>query len=217
MLLFCDNVYNLTKQEYETLFLAMPLDRKKKILKYVKQEDRILSVTAYSLFKYAMHLIGKSSTNMEIEVNPYGKPYIKNNDIYFNISHTENAVACAIGFSEVGVDIQKNVTGYEKIMKWVCSPLERERILRESSPIQYFTKLWTLKESYVKCIGTGIWDDITRIDFSDFYAEHGLVQGYYFNCKCENDYCVSVCSKEKKVEIQKVTVSDIVQYERSEG
>ena len=208
MLIFCDNVYDLNKGEYEFFYSLMPSYRKKKISRYAKYEDRVLGVTSYALLKYVMHLMGIPEG--DIEMGPYGKPYFKGNPVYFNISHTSNAIACAVEPSEVGVDIQNNIREYERIAKRVCTPSEIEKIRSDALPIQYFTKLWTLKESYVKCIGTGIWDHISQIDFSTFDTDLGELHGYYFTCKRTEDYCLSVCSKNGKAAIQKIGVEDIL-------
>lgn len=208
MVLFCDDVYDVDQEGYELLFSLMPFYRKKRISRYAKYEDRVLGVASYALLKYVMYLLGIPEG--DIEIGTYGKPYFKGKHVYFNISHTSNAIACAVESSEVGVDIQNNIREYERIIKRVCTPSEIEKIRSDALPIQYFTKLWTLKESYVKCIGTGIWDSISQIDFSTFDTEWGRLHGYYFTCKSTEEYCLSVCSKNGKVDIQKIGVGDIL-------
>lgn len=208
MVLFCDDVYDVDQEGYELLFSLMPFYRKKKISRYAKYEDRVLGVASYALLKYVMYLLGIPEG--DIEIGTYGKPYFKGKHVYFNISHTSNAIACAVESSEVGVDIQNNIREYERIIKRVCAPSEIEKIRSDALPIQYFTKLWTLKESYVKCIGTGIWDSISQIDFSTFDTECGRLHGYYFTCKSTEEYCLSVCSKDGKADIQKIGVGDIL-------
>lgn len=44
----------------------------------------------------------------EIAYNSQGKPYfLSNREIFFNISHSSNYVACVIGDRPVGIDIEK--------------------------------------------------------------------------------------------------------------
>lgn len=217
MLLFCDDVYDVDQEGYELLFSLMPFYRKEKVSKYVKYEDRLLGVVSYALFRHSMYLMGISNEDLAIEMNPYGKPYIKGKPVFFNISHTSNAVACAVNCSEVGVDVQRNIVTYERIMKRVCTPFEIEKIKMSSSPIHYFTKLWTLKESYVKCLGTGIWDNISHIDFSTFDTEWGELHGYYFTCKSSKDYCISVCSQDREEELQRIRVNELLKCITEEG
>lgn len=44
---------------------------------------------------------------------------------------------------------------------------EIEKILHAENPAVQFTKFWSLKESYCKCIGMGIDSYIKAIDFSN--------------------------------------------------
>jgi len=62
--------------------------------------------------------------------NAYGKPFIRDVPLYSNISHAGEWVVCAISDYEVGIDIE-------------C--------IKE---IDY--DMWTLKESYIKWLGTGL-------------------------------------------------------------
>lgn len=209
MLFYCDNVYNITNFEYYKLLSSMPSKRKEKILRYIKHEDRVLSVVSYALFKYATHLMGLSWSENDIETNQYGKPFIRGNRFYFNISHTANAVACAIELTDIGVDIQEKIVEYDGLIERVCTTYEMKRILCSKCPEQQFTKFWTLKESFVKCIGTGIWDDISHLDFSAFEADTGKMYGYHFLCESAEDYCFSVCSAVEQA-IRKVPLEDIL-------
>ena len=45
-------------------------------------------------------------TNAEIDYNEHGKPYLKNNELYFNISHDKNTTALVTSDKEIGVDLQ---------------------------------------------------------------------------------------------------------------
>lgn len=209
MLYYCDNVYDITNFEYYKLLSSMPAKRNEKILRYIKYEDRVLSVTSYALFKYATHLMGLSWSENDIETNQYGKPFIRGNNFCFNISHTANAVACAIEFTDIGVDIQERILEYDSLIDRVCTTYEKKKIIGSMCPDQQFTKFWTLKESFVKCIGTGIWDDISHLDFSAFGADAGKMYGYYFLCKSTDNYCFSVCSAVEQA-IRKVSLEDML-------
>ncbi len=218
MLLYCDKVYAISEEEYQLLYQLLPLSRREKIDRYRKKEDKILGVTSYALLRYTLYLLGMSYDMSELATNKNGKPYIKGNPFYFNMSHTKDAVACAVEWSEVGVDIQRRVTEYEKVCRRVCAALEMEKLKMSDAPAEYFTRLWALKESYVKCIGTGIWDNISDLDFADFAGERYSCRGYYFTVKSENDYCVSACSSEGYVEIKKVTIQEVLcEHQKSLG
>ena len=54
----------------------------------------------------------------EIAYNSQGKPYfLSNREIFFNISHSSNYVACVIGDRPVGIDIEKARKGRQNLAK----------------------------------------------------------------------------------------------------
>ena len=87
----------------------------------------------------------------EIIYNSYGKPYLKNNELYFNISHSYEYTVLVISNKEVGVDIEK-VTIRPKVMEKVFDEDEKKLIKSDED----FTIMWVKKESYVKYLGIGL-------------------------------------------------------------
>lgn len=105
------------------------------------------------------------------------KPYLSNSSsFYFNISHTNAAVAVAISSKPVGIDIEliKNVDENDlkefkalKIAKKMFLPHEFEYIIEQPHKTgERFYEIWTKKEAYAKYIGTGIFgkENIMRFD-----------------------------------------------------
>ena len=95
----------------------------------------------------------------EIIYNEYGKPYIKNNSLYFNISHSGIYTVLVIASSEVGVDIEK-ITMHENVIDKVCTNDEKKLIKNADD----FTKMWVKKESYVKFLGVGLAYGLKNVD-----------------------------------------------------
>lgn len=106
--------------------------------------------------------------------NENGKPYLLNNPLYFNLSHTKDAFAIAFSDREVGIDI------------------EGERKISERLKDKYFTKrekeeneisVWTKKEAIIKLIGTGI-KDISKADTieNDFFIFTKEKENYKISC-----------------------------------
>ncbi|MBV8472878.1 MAG: 4'-phosphopantetheinyl transferase superfamily protein [Hyphomicrobiales bacterium] len=97
--------------------------------------------------------------------NPYGRPFIDQSlgvtDLHFSLSHTEGLVACAVGaFPELGVDVElrdRNLSVAE-LAPTVLAPQEIARLRAEpdSQANEFFFRLWTLKEAYVKARGMGL-------------------------------------------------------------
>ena len=78
-----------------------------------------------------------------------GKPYVKGGKIHFNLSHSKNMTALAVGKKQVGFDCE-SLTG--KARPAVLSKFsERERAEIHSTADFYVH--WTARESYVKYLG----------------------------------------------------------------
>lgn len=87
----------------------------------------------------------------DIFYNEYGKPFLKDNKMYFNISHCQEYTVIVVADKEVGVDIQK-ITYRKKIINRIFTPEEKNYLKTAKD----FTKMWVKKESYVKYLGKGL-------------------------------------------------------------
>lgn len=93
----------------------------------------------------------------ELSRNEHGKPYFTHHpDWHFNLSHTRDYIACALGSAPVGVDIQVLRSPSAALVSRVCSAPEQAWLNKQPCTAQGFTALWALKESYVKYTGEGI-------------------------------------------------------------
>ena len=106
-----------------------------------------------------------------LSVPDSGKPYLSGYpEIRFNITHCAGLAACAFDSEEVGVDAE--MPGYfpEILIKRALSPAEKqllsERGITEDLRNEWFYRLWTLKEAYVKRSGIGVDTDLTAFGFS---------------------------------------------------
>jgi len=100
------------------------------------------------------------------------KPYLKNIDhIHFNITHSGDWVVCAFSNKPVGVDVEKVRKINLNIARRFFS--EKETAILFSLPhkqqFEFFFDLWTLKESYLKALGTGLTKSLSSftVEFSD--------------------------------------------------
>lgn len=142
--------------------------RKEKILRYRNHSSRQQSLMAYQLLQKALLEEYNISTPPIFEEIENGKPIIKNHEhIHFNISHCQNAVACAISDSPIGIDIEKVPDNLnESLINYIFNDYEKYIINKHKlqdnvygidiTPNMMFTKLWTMKESTVKLSGRGL-------------------------------------------------------------
>ena len=155
----------------------------------------------------------------------YGKPYIQVNDerqiIHFNLSHSGSWAICSTGPVENGCDVEQireKTAGIaehffpEEEQKWInqgnTDEMRRQR----------FTRLWTLRESYIKATGRGMYEDLKSflirpeegqvLLFSSENHVGGLKRNlvpadYYFKeYEIEEGYCCAACSMEDAFEDQ---------------
>jgi 4'-phosphopantetheinyl transferase len=87
----------------------------------------------------------------------------------FNISHTGRTIAVALNRrGNIGVDIETRSRGLrdEDLIKRVCHPQEARWIARYGAPdqTQEFLRCWVRKEAVLKAWGTGLVDDLHKIN-----------------------------------------------------
>ena len=180
-------------------------ERLNKINRCAKHDDKIRSLAAGLLLEKALDDIGISER--EIRIGDNGKPYLANGAIFFNLSHSGERVMCAVSDMEVGCDVQKIGTTSLKIADRFFSASERQllnSIEDESAKINMFYRLWTLKESYIKAVGTGLKTSLKS--FSVTAQEN--VNGYYFKEYYINDgYAYAVCGQSSNIDNLAVRVT----------
>jgi len=139
-----------------------------------------------------------------IERTKNGKPYFKNSDVCFSISHSDDLWICAVGNVQVGIDIQfiKSVNA-SVIAKRLF--MEDEISYVEENGEEGFFEIWVRKEAYVKYKGTGFakegFDTFSVLDSKKQMSEI-IGEGEHAACVteleiAENSKCV-ICSKIKE-------------------
>ncbi len=123
-----------------------------------------LSVWGREMLRESLILEGLPS-DTPIERGENGKPFLPfYPTFHFNISHTRSHVALALHSSPIGVDIEPLRVYKEDLVCRFFHP--KEATFLESLPNQErneaFTRLWTLKEAFVKHSGTGIANTFNR-------------------------------------------------------
>jgi 4'-phosphopantetheinyl transferase len=90
---------------------------------------------------------------------PHGKPLlVGQDDLFFNVSHSGDMVVAAFSEYDLGVDIERHGRARLEVANRFFHPAEQEmiRAAAEVDRARLFADLWTIKESYVKYLGTGI-------------------------------------------------------------
>lgn len=154
---------------------------------YLHREGRLL--LAESLKKY----YGIAFSEDMLTFGEKGKPYISG--AYFNISHSDGAIALALSDKENGCDCERIRPPSDGVMRRCFSPDEEEYVRRGDNMPLRFTMIWTLKEAYSKLVGQGI----SALRDAVFDIEHNTA---LFDSDCDfyqyiiNDtYAVVFCEK----------------------
>jgi len=162
--------------------------RLNKALKYKKENDRLLSIGA-------SYLIKKYTNNSFVYYNKYHKPIV--NDIYFNVSHSNEYVVFIKSDYECGIDIEKIEDVSNDLIKFSF-----DKDIKTSHEFFYY---WTLKEAISKAYGSGLSDvDIKKIP-SDIGINQYMNKTYYLNNIKFKDYYIGVAinsSEEFNINIQ---------------
>lgn len=132
----------------------------------------------------------------------YGKPFLAEHlEIHYNLSHGDGIAACIVGEKECGIDCERVRTYHANVVKRVFSDTEKAFIesADESEKDLIFFRLWTLKESYIKAIGTGLSYPLVKAEFildGDVISVHP--EGFRFRQYIlqNGKFVVSVCEKE---------------------
>lgn len=91
--------------------------------------------------------------------NRYGKPYLTDMpELYVNWSHSGTWVICVLSDREAGIDLQETrKEPKESLIRRVLQPKEQDYYAQvpEADRHRLFYEYWTVKESYLKALGTG--------------------------------------------------------------
>ncbi len=144
---------------------------------------------------------------------PHGKPYLKGNPFYFNLSHSGGIVACAVQTREVGLDVEKKREFSQRLKERICTPAEYLLVSSGSRENENLTQLWTMKESYMKYTGLGFAQGILSTEFRMLGKTPELCSGRAnFVCAEFEDAFFTLCTAEPvPLEIMEVRFEDVLE------
>ena len=163
MKIYSRNISEIVDSDIAAWFNMMSNERKETVRRLKNLRKQKSKIVADNLCRNAISdFCGISPDKIEFGTTENGKPFATGIDIHFNISHSGDMVVCAISEKEIGIDIEEireiNPRASEK---FAC---EKECDYINSHKNGFF-EIWTLKEAYFKCIGTGLGADIKNVFF----------------------------------------------------
>lgn len=191
------NIRDLSHEKYIHYYSLMSEEKKRRVDRFRFENDKQRTVAGEMLARQSIsEWCGVPEESIVFEIAEHGKPYAKDLNIEFNISHSADIVVCVVDANPVGVDIEKirpvdlNTAKRifsEKEIQYIfeCSPkIENYNHYLNDAVLQRFFELWTKKETYGKLVGTGI--------FAESNADINLTTWM------ENGYCISVAISANK-------------------
>jgi 4'-phosphopantetheinyl transferase len=125
--------------------------------------DRHSFIAAHALLRSMLSdATGLPTSTWCFVTGPHGKPALapalRDRGLQFNISHTRGWVACAIADVAVGVDVEAVDREAAGQVRSVFSRREVRLLDGQvgESMARTFTRLWTLKEAFIKATGEGM-------------------------------------------------------------
>jgi 4'-phosphopantetheinyl transferase len=169
--------YTVNKQDYlaEQTNPILSVEENEKSKRFIREEHTVDYVCNH---RFVRNVLAAYLDVLPAEINfgvtDLGKPFIKNSNLFFNVSHSKNQALLAISIdAEVGVDIEymKDLQDAITFSNYSFSEQEKAMVFKNQQIDKdvLFT-FWTFKEAYIKATGTGLSVDISKINLSDFYA-----------------------------------------------
>ncbi len=176
--------------------------RKKKADAIKPQKSKCRSIGAGILLKKALTDVGIPKNLWEFKNTEEGRTELADAAelmIDFNLSHSGDRVMCVISDRRVGCDVEE-IKENNKVAKRFFTGTEAELSTDNS---RMFTRIWTLKESFIKTTGEGLSRPLNSFEicFSEDLSEvtgvkgDGIADGTYsfYEWDKGDGYRYSVC------------------------
>lgn len=165
----------------------MDREEKDQFYKYAVPHKRIeFMLGRYIVKTYLGCWLGVPPCEISFTKNKYGKLYLKENlrpekGLYFNLSHTDEVVACGFSSRELGLDVENTADDYFEIMPHVYCRNEMNYIegqLTGEAKNRAFYEIWTKKEAVMKSEGKGF--SMKPLSFSVPPGMEGCVDQFFY-------------------------------------
>ena len=192
---------NVSWSEISGFLGCLDFTRRKSVLKKANDSDKINSLLSKLLLLSEIEKrTGIPRKKLAFTLGAYGKPYLKNSNVFFSLSHTAGAIVAAFcDGEEIGADVErKNRPVNERMYPRVLSDEEQKTV---KSP-EDFLRLWVQKEAFLKRLGVGITRDLRAI------SPETLPDTAALDC---GDYLVGISGKgAKEAAVTEIQLNDLL-------
>ena len=147
----------MKRQLFEQAYAAMPPERRRRVDRLRFPKDRCRSLGAGLLLRRALAEAGVEEA--EFVYGEFGKPRLAANPgVHFNLSHSGDRALCVIGEYRLGCDVERIGRRSAGVAERFFAPEEYDTIMAMPEDVRNatFTRLWALKESFLKATGLGL-------------------------------------------------------------
>ena len=215
----CLNIAEIDSDIYSLLRDSASQERRTRADKFYHLDDSKRCICSEHLLRHSLFESTGHCGAIDIRLNQYGKPYVQSVDgFFYNISHCGLWVILGYGETEIGVDVERIREDNSGIAERFFTPSERTYIdiPDEAERGRRFMQLWTLKESYIKYLGTGLSTglntfsinvpDGTVTDYNGKYTKDLRLKSMLF----DNDYYLSSCSTDNDIIVRTKGLSELL-------
>ena len=150
--------------DLEAVLGEISVQRREQALKFKHELGQRLCVLAYQLLKQCLREEYGITENPAFDYNEHGKPSIVGHpDIFFNMSHCKEAVACVVSDQPVGIDVESLREYKDSLVRYTMNDEEIRKIESSDDSAKTFIRLWTMKEATIKLMGSGISDGMKNV------------------------------------------------------
>lgn len=200
---------------YRRAYRLCPQGRQKKADAYRFDKDKCLCVGAGVILRYAFSEIGEEFDKVSFFCTSSGKP--GSDRACFSLSHSGTWVMCAISKKcELGCDLEKTDRGSLRIAERFFTDSETEWVRQDKNN---FCRIWTLKESVMKCDGRGLGLNGKRFSVTPGENREVIMDGEKADMTTNEipspeGYAAAVCTKENEPGLINVKTISIAEYLR---
>lgn len=145
--------------EFNALLPFVSPERREQIGRFRRREDRMRSLIAELLARWMLaRRLRIAPGEIRFVRNRYGKPLCTSGPVHFNLSHSGDWVVAAVSRGEIGVDVERIDPAMDlSLAAGLFTPAELAWMDQDGDgKRERFFELWTYKESFIKCAGTGL-------------------------------------------------------------
>jgi 4'-phosphopantetheinyl transferase len=137
-------------------------------------DDRDAYIAAHGLLRATLScMAGIAAADLRFRTTESGKsaldPAQALPDLHFSLTHTRGLAACAVGHHALGIDAEAwHVPAPIELAARYFAPVEAQLVAAQAPAERpsTFYRLWTLKEAYLKAIGSGLATPLDNFAFS---------------------------------------------------